>query len=305
MIAIIEIDRGLFKKRLKECRKDKGLSREQLGKAAGISGRAVGLYEHGERFPGIETLLRLSEALFVPPWWLAGCLNGKVWENSLQQDDLRKPGSAAAELSAAAGGVDGDTVSAAVSEAGSIAAQEADEAKGLDAAGNSKRTRIPAAAGTKRLPDGSYSIIIPLQPYTKKNSQEIYYKYVTGENGAQKKVPFISPSKAYRQYQEDCMPFLRAVSIDYPVNIRAHYYMGTRKVADLTNLNEALHDILQNRGVITGDDCRIVAGTDGSRVFYDKDFPRTEVLITRIEATFPAAAAAAGQAKNREAKRRK
>lgn len=143
-------------------------------------------------------------------------------------------------------------------------------------------------AGTKVLSDGSVSIVIPLPPYTKKNSQDIFYKYTNKADGSVKKVPFVSPSKQFKQYEKDCGIFLRPLGIDYPVNVKAEFYTAALRVTDLTNLNEALHDILQAYGVITGDDCRIIVGTDGSRVYYDKENPRTEVLITRTEPTFPA-----------------
>lgn len=142
-------------------------------------------------------------------------------------------------------------------------------------------------AGTKVLPDGSVSIMLPLVPYTKKNSQNIFYKNVAKTDGTEKRVPFVSPSTQYKQYEKDCGIFLRPLGIHCPVNIRAWFFMRTLKAVDLTNLNEALHDILQAYGVIVEDNCRIVVGTDGSRVYHDKENPRTEVLITRTEATFP------------------
>jgi len=52
---------------------------------------------------------------------------------------------------------------------------------------------------------------------------------------------------------------------------------------DLTNLHEALHDILVKCEVLEDDNCKIIAATDGSRVMYDKDNPRTEVVITAME----------------------
>ena len=71
------------------------------------------------------------------------------------------------------------------------------------------------------------------------------------------------------------------VAIDYPVNVKAIYYMPTRRVVDITNLHSALHDVLVKAGVLQDDNSRIVVSTDGSRVRYDKDNPRTEVEITR------------------------
>ena len=41
-------------------------------------------------------------------------------------------------------------------------------------------------------------------------------------------------------------------------------------------------DILVDAGILEDDNSNIVAGHDGSRVLYDKENPRTEILITRI-----------------------
>lgn len=119
-------------------------------------------------------------------------------------------------------------------------------------------------------------ITIPLQPITKKNSQRIVV------NGGR---PYILPSKQYKQYEKDCACFLpdSREPIDYAVNVRAVYYMKTRRKVDLTNLHEALHDILVHYGILADDNHTIIVGTDGSYVDYDKENPRTEVIITKVE----------------------
>lgn len=129
--------------------------------------------------------------------------------------------------------------------------------------------------GTHQFED-RIEICIPLPPVTKKNSQRIGKRYVGG-----KLVPFVLPSEKYMQYEKDCGIFLKALGIDEPVNVRAIFYMPTRRRVDLTNLNEALHDVLVAAGTLTDDNCHIIVATDGSRVRYDKDNPRTEVIITK------------------------
>lgn len=83
----------------------------------------------------------------------------------------------------------------------------------------------------------------------------------------------------------DCGPYLRPPlkPIDYPVNIKAVYYMPTNRRVDLCNLHEALCDILVKYGVIADDNFKIVHSMDGSRVYKDKNNPRTEILITKVE----------------------
>ena len=115
---------------------------------------------------------------------------------------------------------------------------------------------------------------IPLQPITKKNSQQIIL--VGGK-------PRIIQSKQYLQYEKDCMWYMPKVPlIISAVNVKAIYYMPTRRRVDLINLHGALHDILVKYRVLEDDNCNIVVSTDGSRVVYDKDNPRTEVTITDI-----------------------
>ena len=124
---------------------------------------------------------------------------------------------------------------------------------------------------------------ITAEPRTKKNHQEIRYNLRTGKR-------FVAPSRQYEVYLTKTTLLLAAVRlqhhiqepIDKPVNVKAVYYMGSRRVVDISNLHECLHDVLVNAGILADDSCRIIISTDGSRVRYDKDFPRTEVEIEEI-----------------------
>lgn len=114
---------------------------------------------------------------------------------------------------------------------------------------------------------------IPLPPITKKNSMQILVNRATGK-------PFIAPSKQYKQYERDAMRFIpRQNCIVTPVCIKATFYMPTKRKCDLTNLLEALDDILVKAGLIWDDNYTVVASHDGSRVYVDKENPRTEVAI--------------------------
>lgn len=89
------------------------------------------------------------------------------------------------------------------------------------------------------------------------------------------------PSSSYIQYEKDFLLLCPKIPIiNYPVNIKALYYMPTRRKVDLINLHSALHDCLVKANVLYDDNCGIIISTDGSRVFYDKDNPRTEVYIS-------------------------
>lgn len=96
----------------------------------------------------------------------------------------------------------------------------------------------------------------------------------------------IIPSKLYKQFEDECLatiPKKYRTNIDYPVNIKAIFYTQSRRKIDLTNLLEALDDMLVKAEVIKDDNRDIVASHDFSRVFYDKENPRIEVEIERVE----------------------
>lgn len=121
-------------------------------------------------------------------------------------------------------------------------------------------------------------LTIKLPPVTKKNSMQIV------GNG---KRPMLIPSAQYRRYERDAGWFLKPLAISEPVNIRALYFMPARRKVDITNLESALMDVLVKHGVIADDNCRVVVSTDGSRVMYDKENPRTEVTITKSKEELP------------------
>lgn len=59
--------------------------------------------------------------------------------------------------------------------------------------------------------------------------------------------------------------------------------MQTHRRVDLNNLLEAATDTLVSAGILEDDNSRIVVSHDGSRVYYDKENPRTVIEITEVE----------------------
>lgn len=119
--------------------------------------------------------------------------------------------------------------------------------------------------------------VIPLPPVTKKNSQRIIK--VNGR-------PIIIPSAKYVAYEREAIKHLQAFlggkeppKIDEPCNVECKFYMPTRRRVDLNNLLEAATDVLVRAGILKDDNSSIVASHDGSRVFYDKENPRTVITI--------------------------
>ena len=121
-----------------------------------------------------------------------------------------------------------------------------------------------------------WKYIIPIEPRTKKNSQQIIQ--VHGR-------PIIIPSAVYKKYEKEAMAHLplNPPHIDFPVNVECHFYMGTKRRVDLNNLLECATDVLVNAGVLYDDNSNIVVAHDGSRVHYDKESPRTEIFITEVD----------------------
>lgn len=124
-----------------------------------------------------------------------------------------------------------------------------------------------------------FEYIIKLPPITKKNSQQIYINKKTGK-------PFPAPSNQFKKYEQAALYFLprrAGMPLEGPLNVQALFYMQTRRKTDLTNLLEALDDILVKAGIVADDNYRVIAAHDGSRCYYDKENPRTEIYISEIE----------------------
>ena len=115
---------------------------------------------------------------------------------------------------------------------------------------------------------------IKSSPHTKKNSQVI-----AKHNGR----TFVVQNKLYKKYEKECLNVIEPPEkpIDDPVNVQMRFFMPTRRRVDLVNLQQACLDILVRAGVLEDDNFNIVYSMDGSRVFYDKENPRTEIEITR------------------------
>lgn len=122
------------------------------------------------------------------------------------------------------------------------------------------------------------SFTVRLAPISKKNSQQILTNSKTGK-------PFVMPSKQYKQYESAAMWFIpkRKKPVNQPVNVKCLFYMPTKRKCDLTNMLEAIDDIMVKAGLLEDDNYTIIESHDGSRVLFDKEHPRTEVYITEAE----------------------
>lgn len=122
-----------------------------------------------------------------------------------------------------------------------------------------------------------YQSLIPLNPRTKKNNQKIIKNKRTGSL-------MVVQNDRYLQYERDAGWFLKKIPqpISEPVNVKCVFYRDSERKVDMNNLLEAITDILVKYKVILDDNYRIVAGHDGSRVYVDREHPRTEIEITSM-----------------------
>lgn len=115
---------------------------------------------------------------------------------------------------------------------------------------------------------------IPIEPVTKKNHSQVIM--IKGR-------PVVLPSRPYQEYEKKCKQYIPKINepINYPINLKCHFYKGTHRKCDLTNLLQAVCDILVKYKILEDDDYSIVSTTNGSEVFYDKENPRTEIYIEK------------------------
>jgi Holliday junction resolvase RusA-like endonuclease len=124
----------------------------------------------------------------------------------------------------------------------------------------------------------SLKLVLPGQPFTKKNSQRIIVNRRTGK-------PLILPSKRYREYADAACRHLKAQyrgpAFEGPVEVCAVYYLASRsRWPDLVGLLQATGDILEEAGVITND--RNIVSWDGSRIAGVSENPRAEIEIREV-----------------------
>lgn len=123
-------------------------------------------------------------------------------------------------------------------------------------------------------------IKIPLLARPKKNHQQIVINKKTGKY-------FITQSETYKNFERECGYFLlkyKGNEINYPINLKCLFYVPDKRKRDLTNLENAIADILVKYEILEDDNYNIVAGWDGSRIIYrPKVEPEIVIEITKME----------------------
>ena len=122
------------------------------------------------------------------------------------------------------------------------------------------------------------TIIIPINPRSKKNSQQIVFNKKT-------KRAMVIQNKNYTQFERDCKPFMPILEqpIDYPINLSVQFYVCDARKRDIANYLEAIQDILVKYNIIKDDNYNIVASIDGCSMAINREYPHCEILITKKE----------------------
>ena len=122
--------------------------------------------------------------------------------------------------------------------------------------------------------------IVTGNPVTKKNSSQIVKNKSNGRW-------FMVPSRQYKAFEKEAVkqlePLKEPVPITRPVNIKYSFFMGTHRQVDGLNLAAAMDDILVKAGIIADDNRDIVAGHDGTRVYYAENEPLTIIEIWDVK----------------------
>ena len=120
---------------------------------------------------------------------------------------------------------------------------------------------------------------IPLECRSKKNNQRIVFNQRT-------KRPMILQNELYLTFEKEFGIYInkyKGIMINQPINLKCTIYTGNRRRKDLTNLMNAIQDILVKYQVIEDDNYNIVHSIDGSQIIYRKNEPEIIIEISEAE----------------------
>ncbi len=115
-------------------------------------------------------------------------------------------------------------------------------------------------------------------PYIKENYRKtIFHNYL--------KKPIIVYTAQYTAWENDALKQMLGsryrLNIDYPIMLECHFFRKTKHKKNLSTMYQSIQDILVKAGTIKND--KIIIGHDGSRIHYDKEHPRVEFRLLKVE----------------------
>ena len=119
-------------------------------------------------------------------------------------------------------------------------------------------------------------IIIPINPRSKKNSQEIVFNKRTGHR-------MVIQNKKYTEFEKECKKYMPTLEkpIDFPINLQCQFYVCDARKRDIANYLEAVQDVLVKYKIIEDDNYNIIASIDGCSMQIDRENPHIEIEITK------------------------
>lgn len=129
-------------------------------------------------------------------------------------------------------------------------------------------------------------LLITGAPRTKKTSNQLVQVGKAGE-----KRVIVMPSRAWKQWVAQAYitnnvsdpnyvwPLTGRQLPEREYNCRAHFYRDANR-GDAVGYYQGLADLLEKRGVLVDDKC--IVSWDGSRLFVDRENPRTEVILEAL-----------------------
>lgn len=125
--------------------------------------------------------------------------------------------------------------------------------------------------------DEMIKFTIPVNPRSKKNSQQIIFNRKTGKRQ-------IIQNKNYLEFEKSCKAYMPKINtIDYSINLQCDFYVCDARKRDIANYIEAIQDILVKYKIIDDDNYKIVSSLDNCTMQIDRQNPRVEVIITKKE----------------------
>ena len=121
-------------------------------------------------------------------------------------------------------------------------------------------------------------IIIPVNPRSKKNSQEIVFNKRTGRR-------MVIQNKRYTDFEKECKKYIPILKepIDRPVNLQCKFYVCDARRRDIANYIEAIQDVLVKYRLLEDDNYKIISSLNGCSMEIDRENPRIEIEITKKE----------------------
>lgn len=121
-------------------------------------------------------------------------------------------------------------------------------------------------------------ITLPVNPRSKKNSQEIVFNKRTGHR-------MVIQNKRYTEFEKECKKHLPKLSvpINEPINLQCNFYVCDARKRDIANYLEAIQDVLVKYGILEDDNYNIVSSLNNCSMEIDRDNPRIEITIEKTK----------------------